>query len=271
MDKNNLKNKQSTNNEKSSFWKRDGFYVVLFLCLCVVAGVATYVNTSPKHGNSALTKQETNKVSLNDQKNKATNAAKVSDSAKTSEVAKTNVPKTNTAKDDSKKASMDNANLVKKDTVKNNTSVPTSAPAVTSMVTPVNGTIAQGYTGVDGTMAVGLDKVSRTILGEYIKVKNKGVPVYAAMNGTVSSVSGGNIVITSKDGKLKTTYDNLEPTSINIKVGDSVVQNSKIGVVGDSDNAKDRIVDCDHLYFQIDEKQTDGSYIDINPQNYIKY
>lgn len=267
MDKNNLQNKQSTNNEKTSFWKKDGFYVVLFLCLCVVAGVATYVNTSPKNRSNTLTKQETK---INETKDKAINSVKSSDAAKTS-IAKTNTPNTNTAKDNSKKASMDNANLVKKDTAKNNPSVATSAPAVIKMVTPVNGTIAQGYTGIDGAMAVGLDKVSRTILGEYIKVNNKGVPVYAAMNGTVSSVSGGSVVITSKDGKLRTTYDNLEPTSITIKAGDSIAQNSKIGVIGDSDNAKDRIVDCDHLYFQIDEKQSDGSYRDINPQNYIKY
>lgn len=260
MDKNNLQNKQSINKEKTSFWKKDGFYVILFLCLCLVAGVATYINTKPKQGNSsALSKQET-KLSLNNENDNVVNDTKASET-----------PKTNTAKDDSKKTSMDNANLVKKDTVKNNTSIPTSASTVISMVTPVNGTIAQGYTGVDGAMAVGLDNVSRTILGEYIKVNNKGVPVYAAMNGTVSSVSGGNVVITSKDGKLKTIYDNLDPSSIAIKAGDSIAQNSKIGVVGDSDNAKDRIVDCDHLYFEIDEKQKDGSYKDINPQNYIKY
>ncbi|AJA49613.1 peptidase family M23 [Clostridium pasteurianum DSM 525 = ATCC 6013] len=269
MDKNDLQNKQSIKKEKSSFWKKDGFYVILFLCLCVVAGVATYVNTNPKHKNSSLSKQES-KISLNNESKNTVNNAKTTES-----------PKTNTAKDDSKKTSMDNANLVKKDTVKNNVtknnaeksnaSVPTSTTAVASMVTPVNGTIAQSYTGVEGAMALGLDNVSRTILGEYIKVNNKGVPVYSAMSGTVSSVNGGNVVIISKDGKLKTTYDNLEPSSISIKSGDSIAQNSKIGVIGDSDNAKDRIVDCDHLYFQIDEKQSDGSYKDVNPQNYVKY
>lgn len=264
MDKNDLQNKKLIKKEKSSFWKKDGFYVILFLCLCVVAGVATYVNTNTKDKSSSLSKQET-KVSLNDQNKKTVNDAKTTESAKT-----------NTAKDDSKKTSVDNANLVKKDDAKNNAeknkvSVPTSTTAVVSMVTPVNGTIAQGYTGVEGAMAVGLDDVSRTILGEYIKVNNKGVPVYSAMSGTVSSVNGGNVVIISKDGKLKTTYDNLEPSSVSIKAGDSIAQNSKIGVIGDSDNAKDRIVDCDHLYFQIDEKQSDGSYRDVNPQNYIKY
>lgn len=258
MDKNDLQNKQTIKKEKISFWKKDGFYVILFLCLCVVAGVATYVNTNPKHKSSSLSKQT--QVSVNDQNKKATNDPKT-----------TETPKTNTAKDDSKKTSMDNANLVKKDTTKSNASVPTNAAPVTSMVTPVNGTIAQGYTGVSGAMAVGLDNVSRTILGEYIKVANKGVPVYASMNGKVSSVSGGNVVIISSDGKLKTVYDNLDPSSISIKAGDTVAKNSKIGVIGDSDNAKDRIVNCDHLYFEIDEKQSDGTYKDVNPQNYIKY
>lgn len=270
MDKNDLQNKQSIKKENTSFWKKDGFYVILFLCLCVVAGVATYVNTNSKNKSTSLSKPET-KISLNNQNKASDNSTNITEQSKSKDTSKTQTPKTDTAKDDSKKTSMDNANLVKKDDIKNNTSVPTSAAAVVSMVTPVNGTIAQGYTGVEGSMALGLDNVSRTILGEYIKVNNKGVPVYSAMSGTVASVNGGNVVIISKDGKLRTTYDNLDPSSIAIKAGASVAQNSKIGVIGDSDNAKDRIVDCDHLYFQIDEKQSDGSYKDVNPQNYVKY
>lgn len=257
MDKDNFKKEQSTSNHKKSFFKKDGFYVVLFLCLCIVAGVATYVNTAPKQKTSSLTKQE-NKVSVND-KSKAANANKNKKTASTDT--------------DTKKTEMDNANLVKKDTVKTpaKASVSTSAPVTVSMVKPVNGTIALGYTGTDGSMAVGLDNVSRTILGEYIKVSSRGVPVYAVMNGTVLSVDGGRIVILSKDSKQKTVYDNLEPTSITLKANSEVTQNSKIGTIGDSDNAKDRIVDCDHLYFEIDEKQSDGSYKDVNPQNFIKY
>lgn len=257
MDKDNFNKEQSTINEKKSFFKKDWFYVVLFLCLCIVAGVATYVNTAPKQKTTSLTKQQ--------------NGVSVADKSKT---ASTNTDKSTTAKDaQSKKTEMDNANLVKKDTAKTTekASVPTSAAATASMVKPVNGTITLGYTGTDGSMAVGLDNVSRTILGEYIKVSSRGVPVYAAVNGTVLSVDGGRIVILSKDSKLKTIYDNLEPTSISLKVNSEVTQNSKIGTIGDSDNAKDRIVDCDHLYFEIDEKQSDGSYKDVNPQNFIKY
>lgn len=257
MDKDNFKKEQSTINQKESFFKKDWFYVVLFLCLCIVAGVATYVNTTPKQKTASLTKQQ-NGISVAD-KSKST-------SAKTD--------KNTAAKDNqTKKTEMDNANLVKKETAKttDKTSVPTSATVAVSMVKPVNGTITLGYTGTDGSMAVGLDNVSRTILGEYIKVNSRGVPVYASTSGKVLSVDGGRIVILSKDSKLKTIYDNLEPTSITLKANSEVSQNSKIGTIGDSDNAKDRIVDCDHLYFEIDEKQSDGSYKDVNPQNFIKY
>lgn|GEM_PF-1382886 len=249
MDKNDLLNKQPNKNHRLSFLKKDGFYLILFLCLCIIAGVATYVNTKPK--SSSAVKQE-NKVSLNKKKAKA----------------KTNVntAKTDVSKDQSKNTNMDNANLAK-----NNASVSTSAPVVTTVVAPIKGVIAQAYTGTDGAMAVGLDKVSRTILGEYIKVDNLGIPVYSSVNGTVSVVESGRVTILSNDKKLKIIYDNLNPSSIKLKTGDAVKQNDQIAVVGDSDNAKDRIVDCNHLYFEIDEKQQDGSYRDVNPQNYIKY
>ena len=249
MDKNDLLNKQPNKNKLSSFFKRDGFYLTLFLCLCIIAGVATYVNTKPK--SSSAVKQE-NKVSLNKKKAKA----------KT----KVNTAKTDISKDNSKKANMDNANLAK-----NNASVATNATVVTTVVAPIKGVIAQGYTGTDGAMAVGLDKVARTILGEYIKVDNLGVPVYSSVNGTVSIIENGKIAILSKDNKLKIIYDNLEPSSIKLKTGDVVNQNTEIGVVGDSDNAKGIIVNCNHLYFEIDQKQQDGSYRDVNPQTYIKY
>lgn len=256
MDKDNFEKEKSTCKEKKNLFKREGFYVVLFLCLCIVAGVATYVNTSSKQKNNSLSKQNNNVSVIDKSKIGAVNSTADNSVAK---------------EDNNSKNEMANANLVKKDTT--NTAavtVPTSA-AVITMVKPVNGTITLGYTGTDGSMAVGLDKVSRTILGEYIKVSNKSVPVYAAISGTVLSVDGGRVVILSKDKKLKTIYDNLEPSSISVTQDAEVTQNSKIGVIGDSDNAKDRIVDCDHLYFEIDEKQSDGSYKDVNPQNYIKY
>lgn len=256
MGKNDLFNKKSNENHKMNFFKKDGFYLILFLCLCIIAGVATYVNTKSK--SNAVMKQE-QVSSLNNKKAKAKAKNKL------------DTAKANLSKEESKKASMDNANLAKKDTTKNNASVTTGAAVVTTVSAPVKGSIAQGYTGTEGAMAVGLDKVARTILGEYIKVDNVGIPVYSSVNGTVNYANGGKIIILSKDNKLKVVYDNLDPASIKIKSGDVVNQNSEIGVIGDSDNAKDRIVDCNHLYFEIDEKQNDGSYKDVNPQNYIKY
>jgi murein DD-endopeptidase MepM/ murein hydrolase activator NlpD len=256
MGKNDLLNKKSIKNDRLGFLKRDGFYLILFLCLCIIIVVATYVNMKAK-SNSAVKQQPRQVSSLNNKKAKTKN--------------KLNNAKTGLSKDDSKKANMDNANLAKTDTAKNNASISTSAAVATSVSAPVKGTIAQGYTGTEGSMAVGMDNVARTILGEYIKVDNMGVPVYSSVDGTVSSVDGGRVIVLSKDNKLKIVYDNLDPSSIKIKSGDVVNQNNEIGVVGDSDNAKDRIVNCNHLYFEIDEKQKDGSYIDVNPQNYIKY
>ncbi|MDD3223416.1 MAG: M23 family metallopeptidase [Clostridium sp.] len=250
MDKNKFLNKQSTNKSKLSFLKKDGFYLVLFLCVCMIVGVATYVNTrSSKKKTNVVVNQR--KISLNNEKKKN----------------KTNIKKNEVSKDDRKKTNMDNANLANK----NNSSVAANANVATALSSPVKGTIAQAYTGTEGSMATGIDKVSRTILGEYIKVQNVGTPVYCSVNGTVCEVNGGKITILSKDNKLKVVYDNLDPASITLKNGNVVSQNSKIGLIGDSDNAKDRIVDCDHLYFEIDEKQKDGNYKDVNPQNYIKY
>ena len=254
MDKNNSNKGHLLSKGKRKILKSGTIYLVVILFVCAIAGI-TMVLTR-KTNNNVKTDTSVSKV------------MKVNNTVQNNSNVNNKVSK---AKQNDK-ATMDNANLVKKNTDTSKDSVSANAKVVqNTMVSPVNGTIILGYTGADGSMAVGLDKVSRTILGEYIKVSSKGIPVYAVTNGTVLSIDGGRVAILSNDSKLKIIYDNLDPTSVTLKKGSAVTQNSKIGVIGDSDNAKDRIVDCDHLYFEIDEKQADGSYKDVNPQNYIKY
>lgn len=90
----------------------------------------------------------------------------------------------------------------------------------------------EGHTGID-------------IAGE------RGSPVHAMAPGYVSDLGvgkkGGNWVVTRhENGRVKAYYAHLD--SINVQKGQQVDQNTIIGAMGDTGNAKGRGV---HLHFQV--------------------
>jgi murein DD-endopeptidase MepM/ murein hydrolase activator NlpD len=73
----------------------------------------------------------------------------------------------------------------------------------------------------------------------------KGTPVYSTASGTVSTIqTSWNAIIIDHGGGLKSTYGHL--SKIDVKIGDMVNQNQKIGEVGDT-AAPGRF----HLHFSI--------------------
>ncbi len=98
----------------------------------------------------------------------------------------------------------------------------------------------------------------RVHLGVDIKA-DAGTPVYAAADGTVSTVEfdpmmGQTVIITHADG-YKTVYRNLQ-TAIpdSIEAGKTVKAGDKIGSVGDT--ALVEISDSPHLHFEIHKDDT---------------
>jgi hypothetical protein len=48
-------------NKSSNFFKREGFYVILFICLCIVATVAVVATRNSNHVKNTPIKNEVNK------------------------------------------------------------------------------------------------------------------------------------------------------------------------------------------------------------------
>lgn len=247
------KNQNKVKNKFGNLFKKDGFYIALFVCLCIIAGVAAYVNLKPRSKNVSFVKQTQHKIT------------KSHDSSKTSMNLSKGEEKNNEASKNIQNAEQvnKNTNLIKK-TEQNSVPASTSNVVKKFFVKPVqNGSVAIKY----DTWYSKNGEYSN-VQGEYIK-PDKDMNVSSAMDGVVKAVDGGKITILNEKNGYITIYDNLNENSIAVKANDTVKQGQILGKIGDSNYSNKLITDTSCVYFEIDQKQNDGTYLAVDPEKML--
>lgn len=238
--------------------KKEGFYIILFLCLCVILVAGTFSYKKYVSQNEVTKIEDTEKdVSYNDNseeasvaENKMQNAERVENSA-ASETEK-NKTTEKTAQSSSKKNSTA--------TVSTNNKV--------EFVNPLNGEESRTYT-YPKPVQVG-ENTFRTIKGINISAKI-GTDVKCAADGVVeivenSGVEEGVVVQIKHANGLKTRYGNLDP-NVNVKNGEKVTANQVIGKVGESAKVFSKDIFGEFLNLQV----IDANNEQVNPENYFKF
>lgn len=260
--------------KKSKLLEREGFYVVLFVCLCIIGVTGVYIskNGSRTHKtvaqNAATNKSDfqrstsprltQNDVDLKDQtaQTSGITAKSVKDELKQQIHAK------------GKAATVHKVKAVHKKTDS------------FKIIYPVKGAVTKGFAKdkIRLTKSLGIWETH-----EGIDIACElGTEVKAAAGGKVAEVDtktdsvhedrkdgyGAGIMINHEDG-FKTYYANLDPGSIKLHKGDSVKAGDVIGLVGDSSKREQIAVEQSHLHFQVYKKEG-GSYTTVDPANYLK-
>ncbi len=217
------------NNRFKNFIKREGFYVILFVCLCVVATVAavtakrvTKPNTKPPVADASVEFNEADKSP----------ATQIPDAT----LVKENESKGKVIKTPEKTATVANTNKV------------------TFVAPTANGIISKTYS----TIPVATQKDSnekRNLHGVNLEAK-VGTNVVAAADGKVIEAGdaldynlGYCIKIKHTDQSV-TVYANLDP-ALKVKVGDVVKQKQVIGKVGETAQNYDKEIFGEFLIFQV--------------------
>lgn len=238
----------------SNFFKKEGFYVILFFCLCIVASVAIITartNKTVKNNPAAVTKnhsQASNKTvaKSDEQQINYNNALEVEKEHQRKNLVVSN----------------ENPNAQK-----SSTAVTTSNTINTKFIKPVEGTLARAYSEDPVKWDSYDTTVFRPNLGIDIKT-DLGKPVYAVLNGVVEKVDksedGIEVVIDHQNG-LKTVYANLDE-KVNVKAGQNVKQGDVIGKVGNTTLRAAYEKYGYHLHFAVISGK---DYVD--PAKYIKY
>ncbi len=247
---------KKANNKALNFFKKEGFYVILFVCLCIVATVASITaNNNKKLSNNPLVQSEDVASAddvLKEQEKEYEGALQVKEG---------NVDKT--------KVLQEVPNIQKVTT--DNLTAPVSNAVNAKFEKPVaNGLLARAYSKDIDPVRYSTDGRYETNLGIDIKAEI-GEPVVAVMDGIVKSVGidvdnqKGKMVTIEHQNGFVTKYANLDE-NILVKKGDKVTKKQQIGTVGNTTLDTNKEVYGSHLHFEV--LQGNKS---IDPAKYIKY
>lgn len=259
------------------FLDKKGFYIVLLLCIAVVAGTAVYVTSrnatsnTPDYNAQNIIPEEnaTNSEaiaggSLNAQEQTGTTASVSSVDKAVSEAAKT------TAKSGDTKAPVQpKVNNPKTTTPK--TPAKTTAPKTTStntaakqnFVMPVSGEVTFEYAKDKLAYSKTLEEW-RTHEGVDLAA-DRGTPVKATADGVVSEIKDdprfGITVIIDHNNGLKSVYSNLASEDM-VTVNQKIKQGDIIGSVGNS--AAFESAEQSHLHFEVLKDN-----VNVDPTSYL--
>jgi murein DD-endopeptidase MepM/ murein hydrolase activator NlpD len=226
--------------------RKEGFYIALFLCLCIIVTVGTVsykmLSNKPEINKTEDTNKELTLNSNDDEKtaNQVQNAERAQNVQKES---KDTANKTDTAKS----ATVSTSNKV-------------------SFSNPINGIESRKYTyPAPVKMEEG---IFRTIRGVNLEAKI-GTEVKAAADGVVelvenSGVEEGVVVEIKHANGLKTRYGNLD-ADVSVKKGDKVKANQVIAKVGETAKVFSKDVFGEFLNLQV----IDANGEQVNPEKYF--
>ncbi|GAA0125864.1 MULTISPECIES: M23 family metallopeptidase [Clostridium] len=230
------------------FFKKEGFYVILFVCLCAVATVTILTTSKDKRDVAQLPAME-QKANKETKEDKQTNGATVE-------------PKTY---NDALQVKKEELKAVPEVQVQKNAESQSVSNATDSeSVKPVDGSLARSYT--EDPVYMSSTKDYRPHFGIDVKVE-EGTPVVAMMNGVIKNVdtsSEGTYVEIDHQNGIVSRYSNLQE-KVAVKKGDSVKGSQEIGKVGNTTTFAYEEYGS-HLHFEV---LKDGENID--PSKYVNY
>ncbi|WP_461206706.1 peptidoglycan DD-metalloendopeptidase family protein [Clostridium sp. DL1XJH146] len=273
------------NNKKTNFIKKEGFYVILFVCLCIVATFAAVTSrsrTTEEAIDSAIN-SEIDTASDSFGKDTVLNDKSIIDGAL--EVKKNGEELVNNDLEQVEEAvSDDGKEETKIDTsqeqttdevaTEENKTVAVTSNNAQSFINPVVGTLARAYSEVP--VFWNTTETSRPNFGIDI-VADLDTDVVAVIDGEVQEISqdtqdGVKVVLYHPQSDLRTVYSNLNK-EITLNIGDKIKQGDVVGKIGGT-TVRGACEDYGNnfLHFEVMKGlDEDIQYSSLDPLQYLKY
>lgn len=257
--------------KSSKFFDKEGFYIVLFVCLCIVAVAAVYI--SRNNANTVKKIAQDTKVQIEQQQ--PSNAEQVKEDVNSNNT----VPTMQQPQNSTNTSSISTVKKDATDYAKKETSKQASSSAVNFKISsPVQGDTVKKFdkeelqeskTMQQWETHEGIDIAAD--LGTEVKAAQGGkiVDVYKddAILQNLKSGFGITVVIDHGNG-IRTMYSNLAE-ELKVKKGDTVKTGQVIGVVGDTAVREAVSIEGSHLHFVV-LKKSGKEYVTVNPVDYLK-
>ena len=269
---------QNKKNKVKDFFRKEGFYLVLFVCLCIVATVAAFTirknsvaNEQNKVNNElSLNEVEDNNSSETDSSFNKQNAERVENNDELANINEESLSEPEVANAEDEVAT-NNQDEVAENQITEEEVADVSAGTDTQVVLslPIDGNVAISRefgkmirTYVDETRS---EDTSRRGIDINASV---GTVVKAAAEGKVEEVASnttdGTYVVIAHANGLKTKYTNLSE-EVKVAVGDVVSTGAEIGTVGNTSGIFTSKVCGDVLNVQVQ----DANGNDVDPSAYF--
>ena len=226
--------------------RKEGFYIALFLCLCIIVTVGTISYKMVSNKGEVNKTEDVNKELTMNSDNDGKNINEISNAERVENVpdtSKENVDKTKTEK-----------------------STAVSTTSTVKFISPIDGVESRKYT-YPAPVKMG-EGVFRTIRGINLQAKI-GTEVKAVAEGVVeltenSGVEEGVVVEIKHANGLKTRYGNLD-ANVLVKKGDKVKANQTIAKVGETAKVFNKEQFGEFLNLQV----IDSKGEQVNPEKYL--
>lgn len=269
---------QNKKNKVKDFLRKEGFYLVLFVCLCIVATVATFTirkNSVANEQNNkvnnelSLNEVEDNSSSETDSNFNKQNAERVENNDKLANSNEESLYEPEVANSEDEVATNNQEEVVENQITEEVADVSAGTDTEIVLSLPIDGNVAISRefgkmirTYVDETRS---EDISRRGIDINASV---GTVVKAAAEGKVEEVASnttdGTYVVIAHANGLKTKYTNLSE-EVKVAVGDVVSTETEIGTVGNTSGIFTSKACGDVLNIQVQ----DANGNDVDPSAYF--
>ncbi|WP_168190095.1 M23 family metallopeptidase [Caloramator sp. E03] len=259
--------------KSSKLFDREGFYVILFICLCIVAVTAVYI--SKNNGSTARKNAQVQEKTQQQLQQPDTSEPKYVEEEPTNETPVMQQQDKNSVTSQKTTTTDKTTNSTNK---KSEPSKSVTSSIALKLEMPVQGEIVKKFDkenlqfsntmqqwetheGIDIACDLGTE-VKAADSGKVVDVLNDDTLIQGIKPGY-----GFKVIIDHGNG-LRTVYCNLDP-EVKVKKGDSVKKGQVIGVVGDTAVRESVAVEGSHLHFIV-LKKSGKDYITVNPQDFLQ-
>ncbi|WP_053954723.1 M23 family metallopeptidase [Inediibacterium massiliense] len=234
-------------------WSKEGFYIILFLCVCIVGTVSAWVT---KEHIDQVPKEEVKEPSMTEEMD---DFWQTDEKESASVIESVNEPQQVSAEKD--QTQIIESKPVKENIVKEDVKEESKEEKIESIALPVKGKKGMDYAAEKLVYSKTLEQYTTHDGIDLIAPLN--TPVVAALKGKVVEITEdpklGTMITISHDDDVITRYANLSTTEM-VKVGDLVRKGQVISGIGKT--ALFESSEEPHLHFEI---LVDGKTIDPSP------
>lgn len=273
---------QNKKNKVKDFFRKEGFYLVLLVCLCVVATVAAF--TIKKNSVAKEQNNTSNELSLNDVQD--SNSSEVDSNFNMQNAERVENNDELAESNDNEISQEEVTNEVDNDTNDTNEAIVSENQNNSEQEADVD--VSAGTDSnivlslpIDGEVAISREfgKMVRTYSDETRSedISRRGIDINAAVGTTVkaaaegkveevsSNTTDGTYVVIAHANGLKTKYANLSE-DVKVAAGDTVSAGTEIGTVGNSSGIFTSKICGDVLNVQVQ----DANGKDVDPSAYFE-